>query len=165
MTYSESDFGRDVIVKVWLGFAITMTLNVIIQKQRNQSRFYNYWNRYHNYRGLTLLLEQIGRDDTIPIKVIICNQILYVQYIFLCINIDYVPRDDFRRVWPEAKLRLFLRFGPKLNNQSFCDSKNPDYMQRRSKRGALFGSIIFIFLLPYKCHSVRAFNFKVELFN
>jgi len=41
MTYSESDFGRDVIAnsKVWQGFAITMTLNVIIQKQRNQSRF------------------------------------------------------------------------------------------------------------------------------
>jgi len=46
MTYSESDFGRDVIAKVWQGFAITMTLNVIIQKQRNQSRFNNYWNRW-----------------------------------------------------------------------------------------------------------------------
>jgi len=54
---------------------------------------------------------------------------------------------------PKLRLKRIKRFGPKLNNQSFCDSKNPDYMQRRSKRGALFGSFIFIFLLPYKCHS------------
>jgi len=94
MTYSESDFGRDVIVKVWQGFAITMTLNVIIQKQRKQSRFYNYWNRCSTEVSPDVKYLFRNRPDstyTIPIKDIICEQIFYVKYIVLCINIDYVP--------------------------------------------------------------------------